>query len=261
MLLTGVASVSFRGNSAEEIICAAKNAGLQGIEWGGDDHVHAGDVARAHEVRRMTEDAGLRVTSYGTYYYLGENDDPAAAFGAVLACAEALGVTIVRIWGGKKGSAELSENEFSALVDEAQLLCDLAAEKGMTVSLECHNNSVTDEYKAELRFLETVNRANMTTYWQPNQDHSEAYNLDSITALAKYITNLHVFQIRREPDGSITSFPLEEGIDVWRRYLSLALRVASPCAALIEFVYDDRLETLAPTAATLNRWAAEQSLR
>ena len=50
----------------------------------------------------------------------------------MLQCAEALGVTIVRIWGGKKGSAELSDDEF-------------AAEKGMLVSLECHNNTVTDE--------------------------------------------------------------------------------------------------------------------
>ncbi len=254
MLITGVASVSFRDNSPEEIIRASKEAGLQGIEWGGDIHVPAGDVLRARQVRKMTEEAGLIVTSYGTYYHLGEAANPTAAFGDVLQCAEALGVTIVRIWGGKKGSAQLSDAEFSSLVKEAQLLCDLAAEKGITVSLECHNNTITDEYHAALRFLEAVDRRNMTTYWQPNQNFDEAYNLDSITALAKYITNLHVFQIRSEPDGSITSFPLEDGTEVWHKYLSLAQQVASPHSALIEFVYDDKLETLAPTAATLTRW-------
>jgi len=257
MFLTGVASVSFRGNSVEEIIRASKEAGLQGIEWGSDVHVPAGNTDRAREVRGMTEEAGLKVTSYGTYYYLGEEHDPAASFGAVLQSAEALGVSIVRIWGGKKGSAELDENEFSALVREAQLLCDLAAKKGIVVSLECHNDSVSDEYHAELRFLEAVGRSNMTTYWQPNQNYDEAYNLASLEALAKYITNLHVFQIRREPDGSITSFPLSEGIEIWRRYFSLAQRVASPKAALIEFVYDDRLETLAPTASVLRQLTAE----
>lgn len=159
----------------------------------------------------------------------------------MLQCAEALGVTIVRIWGGKKGSAELSDDEF-------------AAEKGMLVSLECHNNTVTDEYHAELRFLETVNRPNITTYWQPNQNYGEAYHLASIRALAKYITNLHVFQIRREEDGSITSFPLEDGTGVWHRYLALARQVAAPESALIEFVYDDQLETLAPTAKALANW-------
>ena len=253
-MLTGVASVSFRKNSVEEIIRAAKAAGLQGIEWGSDVHVPAGDVLRAREVRRLTEEAGMQVTSYGTYYYLGESKDPLREFESVLQSAEALGVTVVRIWGGKKGSAELSEDEFAALAKEAQQLCDLAAKKNMLVSLECHNNTVADEYHAELRFLETVNRPNMTTYWQPNQNCSEAYNLDSIHALAKYITNLHVFHIRRESDGSITSFPLEDGADVWHRYLSLVRQTAAPKSALIEFVYDNRIETLASTAKTLTDW-------
>ena len=66
IMLTGVASVSFRKNSVEEIIRAAKAAGLQGIEWGSDIHVPAGDVSRARDVRRLTEEAELRVTSYGT---------------------------------------------------------------------------------------------------------------------------------------------------------------------------------------------------
>lgn len=254
MILTGIASVSFRGNTAEEIICAAKEAGLQGIEWGGDVHVPAGDVARAREVRRLTEEAGLRVTSYGTYYCIGGSDDPARDFSAVLQSAEALGVKIVRIWGGEKGSAKLTDDEFVALAKEAQLLCDLAAEKGMLVSLECHNDSVTDDYRAELRFFEAVNRPNLTTYWQPNQDRSEAYNFESIRALAKYITNVHVFHIRREDDGSITSFPLEEGSAIWHEYLALLGQEAAPESALIEFVYDNRIETLAPTAKTLTDW-------
>ena len=41
---TGLCSVSFRKLTVEEIIAAVKDAGLDGIECGGDVHVPHGDV-------------------------------------------------------------------------------------------------------------------------------------------------------------------------------------------------------------------------
>lgn len=43
----GLVSISFRNRTAEEIIEAVKNAGLNAIEWGGDVHVPHGNVSRA----------------------------------------------------------------------------------------------------------------------------------------------------------------------------------------------------------------------
>lgn len=38
---TGMTSVTFRKKSAENVIALVKEAGLDGIEWGGDIHVPA----------------------------------------------------------------------------------------------------------------------------------------------------------------------------------------------------------------------------
>jgi hypothetical protein len=66
--MTGLASVTFRSLSTGRIIGLAKNANLDGIEWGGDIHVPPGDIALAVKIRVETLKAGLKVLSYGSYY-------------------------------------------------------------------------------------------------------------------------------------------------------------------------------------------------
>src|SRR4051812_33893599 len=99
----GLVSVTFRQLSPPQIVDLAHKAQLQTIEWGADIHVPAGDLVRAREVRGMTVDAGLSITSYGSYFRAGE-DDP-ADFSPVLESAQALGALSIRIWAGRRGSA------------------------------------------------------------------------------------------------------------------------------------------------------------
>lgn len=89
MFFAGLASLSFRGESAESVIELAKANALDGIEWGGDIHVPVGDVERAIEVGEKTREAGLAVFSYGSYYRLGEAENPRREFGRVLETAAA----------------------------------------------------------------------------------------------------------------------------------------------------------------------------
>jgi 3-dehydroshikimate dehydratase len=63
MFKTGLVSITFRRHSPEQIIAWVKQAGLDGIEWGGDIHVPHGNVTRASEVRAMTIDSGLTVAA------------------------------------------------------------------------------------------------------------------------------------------------------------------------------------------------------
>ena len=46
-------SVTFRRMKPEEILRVAARAGIEGIEWGGDVHVPAGDLAAARRVRAL----------------------------------------------------------------------------------------------------------------------------------------------------------------------------------------------------------------
>ena len=72
MLIPGLVSISFRNLCPEEIIDITKESGLLGIEWGGDLHVPHGDVPVAAEVGSKTREAGLEVSSYGSYYRFAE---------------------------------------------------------------------------------------------------------------------------------------------------------------------------------------------
>ena len=91
---TGLTSITFRQLTAEEVIDLAKQAGLDGIEWGGDIHARPDNLERAKELGNLTRAAGLEVLSYGSYYFVGKGSD----FEPISQTAEALGCSIIRIW-------------------------------------------------------------------------------------------------------------------------------------------------------------------
>ena len=65
MAVAGLTSVTFRELSAAEVLCLAKEAGLAGLEWGGDIHLPPECPELAEELARRTAQAGLRSLSYG----------------------------------------------------------------------------------------------------------------------------------------------------------------------------------------------------
>ena len=266
MWKTGVCSISFRKYSIQEIIDAAAAAGLDGVEWGSDVHVPAGDTATAMAVRAATEAAGLQCLSYGGYYRLGENDP--AAFDGLLACAEVLGVRDVRIWGGGKDSAELTEAEWEALAQEARACAAKAQEKGLVLSLECHNWSLTDHWQGAERFLSMVDSPALRMYWQPNQRRSEIYDLEAVRRLAGVTTNVHVFSWKYNTEFPKNSendkLPLAAHNAEWEKRLTVLqekLRADEDHAFILEFMPDDRIETLAEEAAVLHNWLIRRGLR
>lgn len=93
---TGVASVTFRGLNAEQIVSLAVAAGLDGIEWGGDVHVPCGNLKTAKKVQGITKEAGLSVISYGSYFRLGVQRAEDIEY--YLQAAQTLGAPIMRIW-------------------------------------------------------------------------------------------------------------------------------------------------------------------
>ena len=167
MFAAGLVSVSFREERPESILREASAAGLSGIEWGGDVHVPPGDLDTARSVARLTAGAGLQVFAYGSYYRLGMSANPASDFLPVLDTAEALGAPFIRLWGGRKGSAALSRPEFEQMAGEMRILAGLAAEREITLTLECHAGTLTDDYPSSLRFLALVGRPNVQMYWLP----------------------------------------------------------------------------------------------
>ena len=253
MLKPGLVSITFRKLSPEAVIAAAVDAGLQGIEWGGDVHVPHGDAAAAERVAKLTADAGLAVSAYGSYYRLGGGDGP--PFDAVLDSAAALGAPYVRVWAGGKGSGEADGADWQRIVAGAHDAADAASRIGVGVTLEWHAKTLTDSADAGARLLREADHPNLYCFWQPRNNRAVDFNLDDMDAALPHLAGLHVFHWS---GPSNTRHPLADGEAAWTRYLAKAAPalVGRDAFASLEFVQGDDPANLPRDAATLRRLLA-----
>ena len=253
MKLLGLTSVTFRHLSCDEIIRIAKENGLSGIEWGADVHVPPGDVEKARIVRKNTENNGLSVFSYGSYYKTGEQPDIRETFRPVLDTAVALGAPIIRVWAGSQGSAEAAEidrGQFEASVRDTRIIADMASAQDVTVAFEYHRGTLTDTAESALRLLREVGRENVKAYWQPNPEITVAQNLSELSMVLPCLTNVHVFYW----DKNNVRLPLRDGEADWRIYLSAISKKTEAGALIFEFVKDDKAEQLRLDTKAFKRW-------
>ncbi len=239
----GLVSISFRKHSCDEIIAAASAAGLEAIEWGGDVHVPHGDTAVAESIATRTAAAGLTMPEYGSYYSIATSEPE--LFDKALASARALGAPVIRVWATGSASDTVDTEAWDRAVADARRICTLAGD--ITVALECHQRTLTDEYHTALAFIREVNMPNLKMFWQPNQHRPFDYNTDSIKALLPHIVAVHVFSWHRKE-----KLPLAAGEAAWREYIRLLSE--KDLYYMLEFMHDGNIETLAETAATLKSW-------
>lgn len=252
-LLTGLVSVTFRQLSPKKIIQLTAQAGLNGIEWGGDIHVPAGDIERASQVRRMTEASNLQVFSYGSYFYLSDDPGWEMDFRKVLHTADALGAPLIRIWAGQTGSMQTGESLRRRLTGNLASCCSMAAACGKEIALEYHRRTLTDTASSTKRLIEEVSCRNLSTYWQPNPDLSQAEHLQELTELKPYISQIHVFQWA---SGDVR-LSLSQGISEWEKYL--AVLDDRPHHCLLEFVQNNSPEQFLRDAGSLHQIVANSS--
>ncbi len=244
MFKTGLVSVTFRNLTPAVITDLTAEAMLCGIEWGADVHVRPEDLENAAAVGAYTRERGLSNISYGAYYYAGYSEEN---FGDLIAGAKALGAPNIRVWAGKKGSAE--EDGRRMVVDSLRRITEEAARENITVSLEFHRRTLTDTPDSARRLMEEVANENLHLYWQPNQDMDAAYNVQSIRTVLPYISNVHVFAW----EGS-QKFPLSHGEKDWRQYLDALADSGREHALLLEFVCDGTEDQFRRDAETLRNW-------
>lgn len=237
---TGLCSVSFRPLSAEQIVRLAADAGLEAIEWGSDVHAKPDDPARLREIAAMTADAGLRVSSYGSYFRIGGT--PEEELGAYIRAAKLLGTDIVRVWAGDRFSGEYSEEEAERFFALCRRLAARAEDEGVILCTERHVHTFTDRRESVVRMLDAVGSPNFRTYYQPDQFTDEEENVRLARDIADRTVHLHVFQWK----GS-GRYPLSDGIEEWRRYLSFF----DGGSLLLEFMPDDDPKKLRREADSL----------
>jgi hypothetical protein len=241
-ITTGLVSVTFRKLPPREIVSLVAQAGLDGIEWGGDVHVPHGDLAAARDVQRMTEDTGLRVLAYGSYFRCR----PGEPFKPVLETALALGAPLIRIWAGQLGSAEADAAYREGVVAQSRNAVELAEAHNITVAYEFHEKTLADTGESVVALLRSA--PGMQTLWQPSIDVDSPAQLHSLKLVLPWLANVHV--IHRDAATRVR-LPLAGSERDWRIWLDTASAGNSNLAALLEFVRDDDPEQFLRDTATL----------
>jgi sugar phosphate isomerase/epimerase len=248
-LAPALCSVTFRQLPLSEVVELAAASGLQAIEWGADVHVPPGDLRKGRIARTLTEERGLCVASYGSY--IRPTHDEADAFEIVLETASALGAPNIRVWAGPmgRGSDSYQAAERMVVADAIRSMATKAAAAGITLGLEYHRGTLTDDLASAKALLAEVSHPCVFSYWQPRPGLPLPLALEEIKALSSDLSHIHVFAW----DEQARRYPLHTQADYWDSALS------APCAgrwqgtryAMLEFVQDNSPERFTADAATL----------
>ncbi len=208
----GLASVTFRNKSVAEIVSLCQRAQVDCIEWGSDVHIRS--EADAKNARALCDEAGLGISSYGSYYRVGNGD--AQAWRGLCENARIMGARSIRVWLGEKDSELTSQTEYERLIRDAREICDIALGYGLLVCPECHDNTFNNNTQAILHFANELDRPNFRTYFQSRYFRKE-YDLDRIEKTYNLIENIHVSyrdqkleQAQRIKDGTYLDTLLEK---------------------------------------------------
>lgn len=253
MIFTGLTSVTFRRRKREEIIRLVKKAGLDGIEWGGDIHVPHGNISIAKETASMTNEYGLKVSSYGSYYSVGYSEEKGLVFERVLDTALALGSPVIRVWAGEKGSDEADERARELVAADAARIARLGDTAGITIAFECHAKTLTDSADSTVKLLDAVGHKNMRTYWQPSQYADIDDNISGLRKVLPRTENIHIFKFNAKNER----FPLSTATAEWIEYLKITGEIKKDRYCLIEFVKDDDTRMFFSDAETLKNMIQE----
>jgi 3-dehydroshikimate dehydratase len=245
MLKTGLTSITFRKLQPAVIAELVKQAGLKGIEWGGDVHVPHGDIQRAREVLKITQEEGLQVSSYGSYYRAG-CEESSIPFESVLETAVTLGAPIIRIWAGDRGTDAADEERWQKVIDDSVRIAMLAQAAGISLSFEYHEETLTDTSQSACSLLTAIGRSNVGSYWQPPIDLGFEACLSGLEDISPWLTNIHVFH---HFGGALRS--LADGRNEWIKYFEVVKLLPGDRFCLLEFVRDDAVSQFLADAKAL----------
>lgn len=266
MLQPGICSLTLRTCTPLEVIQLAFDNGLVGIEWWGGEHVRPGDLEAARTIGRATREAGLAISTYGSYHRVGVTGTENPAFESVLETAVALGAPSIRVWAGDRNREAADQSFIEKVLAETNRLADLAASAGVSLTIEFHGGTLTNTNANAAWLAQTLPHRNVSFSWQPPHGFEVGHCLAGLRSLLPRLGTVHVFhwtigsfeknlwtEAERKPlwPDDFHRHPLTDGSERWASYFQLAHSAAGDRFALLEFVRDDSPQQAAADARTL----------
>ena len=243
----GLVSISFREHTPEDVLQAAARAGLGCVEWGSDVHAPCRDQERLSKLAELQNKYGIRCSSYGTYFRLGET--PIGELIDYIHAAKLLGTNVLRLWCGGKSGRDMAEEERDALLSVCRQAAEIAEANDVLLCMECHKDTFTECPSDAIRLMESVASRHFRMYWQPFQWQDEKQNLQNARAVAPYAEHIHVFHWK-----GTKRLPLADGVAEWQSYLR---EFSVPRTLLLEFMPDGQIGSLEEEARALKTMIGE----
>lgn len=184
----GFTSTSFRQiKSIEKIVKIASESGADCIEWGGDIHIK--DIPSAQKAKKLCDEAGIEISSYGSYYRVGSKKTD--EWKNICEIAHAMGADSIRVWLGHRDSEITDDGTYLQLVEDGKAICSVAQKYGLTVCPECHDNTFNNNTDAFLKIRTDISCDNFKTYFQSRYKRME-YDLDRLERTIPHIESVHI---------------------------------------------------------------------
>ena len=120
------------------------------------------------------------------------------------------------------------------MINDARRIAGLAAETGIDLAFEYHEQTLTDTSPSACRLMKEIDLPNVFCYWQPPVEWSRAERIDGLRAIVPWLSNIHVYN----PSGAQPAI-LAEGLAEWSQYMDIIGDLPGNRFCLIEFVRGD----------------------
>lgn len=241
----GMTSLTFREESVETVIRNAKEAGIEGIEWGvSDGHMALCNKERAEKIKKLSAKNNLEIFSLGSYCRMLSKEECDDA----LKTAVMLGAPIIRVWAGAKSPESGDDEYFNEIVENTIYMAEKAEKYNIVLGFECHMNTLTEVPEVAIRLIEKVSKKNVGMYWQPLVRYSPEENVSVRKKITPYLVgNIHIHNYSVEKGYQPLS-EIEDRLNLYYQDIK-----DKDYKVMIEFVKDSSLSNLISDAETLRK--------
>jgi len=216
--------------SLDEMLATARRYGYDGVEPRLDaNHAHGVEVATSADeraaVRRKAESAGVAIACLATsisYADPSKTDEMMKQTDERIDLADDVGAPVVRVFGGGIPEGMSREEAIALLADSLGSVSGHAAEHGVTLCLETHDDWCDPAHVAEV--LSRVNHPNIACNWDimhPVRTKNATID-ESFETLKPWIGHLHIHDGVGE---GVQLVPIGQGEIDHRRAVELLLGI------------------------------------